>query len=93
MTSKTVDVIVSGAGPVGLLLAYDLAKKGHSVAIVDPKLRPTDQSRALLITSRTVEILDGKGLASDILSEAFISNGMRMIRNGSVVSKKKKKKK
>ncbi|KAI8887236.1 hypothetical protein K501DRAFT_242649 [Backusella circina FSU 941] len=85
MTSETVDVIVSGAGPVGLLLAYDLAKKGHSVAIMDPKPGPTNQSRALLITSRTMEILDGKGLASEVLREAFITNGMRMIRNGSVL--------
>jgi 2-polyprenyl-6-methoxyphenol hydroxylase-like FAD-dependent oxidoreductase len=83
--TKNVDVVISGAGPVGLFLAYDLSKKGHSVAIVDPKPGPTDQSRAILVTSRTMEILDGKGLASDVLKEAFISSGMRMIRNGSVV--------
>ncbi|KAI8889370.1 hypothetical protein K501DRAFT_329168 [Backusella circina FSU 941] len=87
MTVKKVDVIISGAGPVGLLLAYDLSMKGHSVAIMDPKIGPTDQSRALLVTSRTMEILDGKGLASDILKEAFVVSGMQMIRNGSVFGK------
>jgi 2-polyprenyl-6-methoxyphenol hydroxylase-like FAD-dependent oxidoreductase len=88
MTRK-VDVIISGAGPVGLLLAYDLSKMGHSVAIVDTKPGPTDQSRALLVTARTMEILDAKGLASDVLREAFISSGMYMHRNGAVVKKKK----
>jgi 2-polyprenyl-6-methoxyphenol hydroxylase-like FAD-dependent oxidoreductase len=83
--TKNVDVVISGAGPVGLFLAYDLSKKGHSVVIVDPKPGPTDQSRAILVTSRTMEILDGKGLASDVLKEAFLSSGMRMIRNGLVV--------
>ncbi|KAI8884706.1 hypothetical protein K501DRAFT_332508 [Backusella circina FSU 941] len=82
--NRRVDIIISGAGPVGLLLAYDLSKKGHSVAIVDTKPGPTDQSRALLITARTMDILDAKGLASDVLREAFISSGMRMLKNGSV---------
>lgn len=81
-----VDVLVSGAGPTGLFFAYQMAQRDHSVFIVDPKLGPTDQSRALLITSRSMEILESKGLAADILREAFAYSGMRMFKNGAIVS-------
>jgi 2-polyprenyl-6-methoxyphenol hydroxylase-like FAD-dependent oxidoreductase len=89
MSTKTkVDILVSGAGPVGLFFTYQMALRGHSVYCIDPKPGPTDQSRAILITTRTMEILEHKGLAADILSEAFVSSGMRMHRNGAVVSEK-----
>ncbi|KAL9555392.1 hypothetical protein MBANPS3_002391 [Mucor bainieri] len=84
--SLKVDVLVSGAGPTGLFFAYQMAQRGHSVFIVDPKPGPTDQSRAILITSRTMEILESKGIAADILREAFVFCGMRMFRNGSQVA-------
>lgn len=84
--SIKVDILVSGAGPVGLFFAYQMAQRGHSVYIVDPKSGPTDQSRAILITSRTLEVLESKGLAADILREAFVFCGMRMFRGGVIVS-------
>lgn len=87
MTNKTnYDVLVSGAGPVGLFFAYQMAVRGHSVCIVDPKSGPTDQSRAILITARTLEILENKGFAADILYESFAASGMRLFRKGEIVS-------
>lgn len=84
--SIKVDILVSGAGPVGLFFAYQMAQRGHSVYIVDPKTGTTDQSRAILITSRTLEVLESKGLAADILREAFVFCGMRMFKGGVIVS-------
>lgn len=81
-----VDIFISGAGPVGLFFAYQMAKRGHSVYICDPKPGPTAQSRAILITSRTMEILEARGLADEVLSEAFISSGIRLFRQGQIVS-------
>jgi 2-polyprenyl-6-methoxyphenol hydroxylase-like FAD-dependent oxidoreductase len=87
MSTKTkVDVLVSGAGPVGLFFTYQMAMRGHSVYCIDPKPGPTDQSRAILISTRTMEIFENKGLAADILSASFVSSGIRMHRNGAVVS-------
>ncbi|CAO3647085.1 unnamed protein product [Mucor hiemalis] len=87
MTNKTnYDVLVSGAGPVGLFFAYQMAVRGHSVCIVDPKSGPTDQSRAILITARTLEILENKGFAADILYESFAASGMRLFRKGEIVA-------
>ncbi|KAG1122239.1 hypothetical protein G6F42_011668 [Rhizopus arrhizus] len=85
MTTKA-DILVSGAGPTGLFFAYQMAQRGHSVFIVDPKPEPTDQSRAILITARTMEVLDSQGLAADILREAFVFSGMRMFRDGSIMA-------
>jgi 2-polyprenyl-6-methoxyphenol hydroxylase-like FAD-dependent oxidoreductase len=85
-TAIKVDVLVSGAGPVGLFFAYQMATRGHSVYCVDPKPGPTDQSRAILITSRTMEILEFRGFAAEVLSEAFVGSGIRLFRNGVVVS-------
>ncbi|GAA5816293.1 hypothetical protein MFLAVUS_009819 [Mucor flavus] len=82
MSIPTVDVFVSGAGPVGLFFAYQMATLGHTVYCVDPKPGPTDQSRAILITSRTMEILEEKCFASAILSEAVVLNGIKIFRNG-----------
>lgn len=85
MSNIKVDILVSGAGPVGLFFAYQMASRGHSVYCVDPKSGPTDQSRAILITARTMEILEARGLAAEVLSEAFIASGVRIFRNGVVV--------
>lgn len=86
MTIK-VNIFVSGAGPVGLFFAYQMAQWGHSVFIVDPKPGPTDQSRAILITSRSMEVLENVGLAADILRESFVNCGMRVFKDGAMVSR------
>ncbi|CAO3685926.1 unnamed protein product [Rhizopus stolonifer] len=58
---------------------------GHSVYCVDPKVGPTDQSRAIVTTSRTMEILEKSGLASEFLEDGFISSGARMYNKGTLV--------
>jgi 2-polyprenyl-6-methoxyphenol hydroxylase-like FAD-dependent oxidoreductase len=50
----TVDVLIAGAGPVGLAMAVELARFGLSVRIVDKAAQPTDKSKALVLWSRTL---------------------------------------
>ncbi|KAI8062625.1 FAD binding domain-containing protein [Gongronella butleri] len=76
------DVVVCGAGPVGLFLAYQLTKHGHSVYIFDKKPGPTDQSRAFLITPRTLEILHQYGVAYRPLQESLSTRGAFMNLDG-----------
>lgn len=85
-TPVKVDVFVSGAGPVGLFFAYQMASRGHSVYCVDLKSGPTNQSRAISITSRSMEILEARGLASRILAESVVASGVRFYRYGVLVS-------
>lgn len=62
------EVIVVGAGPVGLLLAGELRLAGADVVVLDKLTAPTTESRASTLHSRTMEILDTRGLL-DALGE------------------------
>ena len=51
-------VLISGAGPVGLTMANELARYGVAVRIVDKAAARTDKSKALVLWSRTLELFD-----------------------------------
>ncbi|MGW3100146.1 FAD-dependent monooxygenase [Streptomyces sp. NPDC001102] len=59
---NTTDVIVVGAGPVGLMLAGELRLAGVDVAVYDRLPAPTGESRALGFNRRAAESLDQRGL-------------------------------
>ncbi|TDH60979.1 monooxygenase [Dankookia rubra] len=59
----TKPVLVAGAGPVGLTLACELARYGIPVRVVDKAAARTDKSKALVLWSRTLELLDRGGEA------------------------------
>lgn len=62
MTSNA-EVIVAGAGPVGLLLACELALAGVRVTVLERRSEPVAQSRALTMHGRTLEMLALRGVA------------------------------
>ncbi|WP_089107665.1 FAD-dependent oxidoreductase [Streptomyces hyaluromycini] len=59
---SSADVVVVGAGPVGLLLAGELAGAGVDVVVLERLDVPTTASRASTLHARTMEILDSRGL-------------------------------
>ncbi len=64
-------VVIAGGGPTGMMLAGELALAGVDVAIVERRTsQDLDGSRAGGLLSRTVEVLDQRGIA-----ERFISAG------------------
>ncbi|ANN15834.1 monooxygenase [Amycolatopsis orientalis] len=64
MSSVLLDtqVIVVGAGPVGLLLAGELRLGGADVVVIERLPQPTTESRASTLHARTMEFLDSRGL-------------------------------
>jgi 2-polyprenyl-6-methoxyphenol hydroxylase-like FAD-dependent oxidoreductase len=51
-------VLVIGAGPVGLTMAGELARFGVPVRIVDKSAARTDKSKALALWSRSLALID-----------------------------------
>ena len=72
------EVVIVGCGPTGMMLAGELALAGVDVAIVER--RPTPElvgSRAGGFHSRTLEILDQRGIADRFLAEGQIAQAVR----------------
>lgn len=60
-------VIVVGSGPTGLLLAGDLATAGVPVTVLEKRPHGiSNLSRAFALHARTLEQLDGRGLADEL---------------------------
>jgi 2-polyprenyl-6-methoxyphenol hydroxylase-like FAD-dependent oxidoreductase len=62
------EVLVVGAGPVGLVAALFLKRQGIGVEIIDMHRRTTQHSYALAIHPRTLDILDEAGLADGLIA-------------------------
>ena len=62
------EVLVVGAGPVGLMAALFLQEHGIRVEVVDMHQRTTQHSYALAIHPRTLGILDEAGLAEGLIN-------------------------
>jgi 2-polyprenyl-6-methoxyphenol hydroxylase-like FAD-dependent oxidoreductase len=60
-------VLIVGAGPVGLTMAAELARYGVPVRVVDKAAQRTDKSKALVLWSRTLELLDRAGCSAALV--------------------------
>ena len=84
---EEVDVLISGAGPVGLLIAYCLARYGVSTHVVEQheRAQQTRYGRAAMIAPRTLEMLDQLDLADQLGQIGFVVRGQSSYKNGEKV--------
>src|SRR5579864_6178822 len=68
--SERLDVLVVGAGPVGLFLANECARRGLKWRLVEANATQSEHSKALAIFPRTLEIFDMAGLIDPFLEKA-----------------------
>ncbi|MEV4349838.1 FAD-dependent monooxygenase [Actinoplanes sp. NPDC049596] len=71
--SDETEVIIVGAGPVGLMLAAELRLAGVSTVVLERAAAPAPHARALGLHARTLEQLAMRGL-----QEPFLSAGVRV---------------
>jgi 2-polyprenyl-6-methoxyphenol hydroxylase-like FAD-dependent oxidoreductase len=82
-------VLIIGAGPVGMTLASELTRYGVSVRIVDKAMQRTDKSKALVLWSRTLELLDcfGRNGAAPFVNAGFKINGVTFVTGNKAIGR------
>jgi 2-polyprenyl-6-methoxyphenol hydroxylase-like FAD-dependent oxidoreductase len=77
-TTSNSDVIVVGAGPVGLVAGCELARRGLRVRVIDKLTQPTDQSRAVAVHARSLDMFDRMGLVDELVSTGIKAIAMQL---------------
>jgi 2-polyprenyl-6-methoxyphenol hydroxylase-like FAD-dependent oxidoreductase len=78
-------VLIVGAGPVGLTLAMELTRYGVSVRIFDKAPARTDKSKALVLWSRTLELLERGPGSARFIDAGFKVNAVNMISGNKLI--------
>jgi 2-polyprenyl-6-methoxyphenol hydroxylase-like FAD-dependent oxidoreductase len=76
------DILIVGAGPVGLFLANECARRGLRYRLVEANPTQSEHSKALAIFPRTLEILDMAGLVAPFLEKANRVTSVAVVAHG-----------
>ncbi|NCD69122.1 FAD-dependent monooxygenase [Mucilaginibacter agri] len=80
------DVIILGAGPTGLMLSNQLTRFGIDHMIIDAKSGPTDQSRALVVQARSLEIYEQLGISDKVIAGGQKNDGINFYKHGKIAT-------
>jgi 2-polyprenyl-6-methoxyphenol hydroxylase-like FAD-dependent oxidoreductase len=79
------DVAIVGAGPVGLFLARELIRNGHSIRLFEKNAHQSEHSKALAIMPRTMEVFELAGIvapfeatANRVIAASIVSHGREL---------------
>lgn len=86
-TDSNTDILVVGAGPTGLMLANQLARHGLRPTIIDRHSGPAQQSRAMAVQARTLEIYSKMGIAEVAVSRGAAALAASMWANGRLTAR------
>jgi len=78
-------VLIIGAGPTGLMAACQLRRQGIEPVIIDKKEGPSQESKAVVLHARSVEIYDQLGIANEALLKGEIVENVQLIIKGKKV--------
>jgi 2-polyprenyl-6-methoxyphenol hydroxylase-like FAD-dependent oxidoreductase len=80
------DVLIVGAGPVGLFLANECARRGLRWRCVETRARQSEHSKALAIFPRTLEIFDMAGVVAPFLEAANRVRSVKIFSHGRLLA-------
>ena len=81
-TAIDTDILIVGAGPVGLFLANECARRGLRWRLVESRPSQSVHSKALAIFPRTLEIFDMAGVVSPFLEAANRVTSVAILTHG-----------
>ncbi|AHH99302.1 FAD-dependent monooxygenase [Kutzneria albida] len=82
------DVVVAGAGPTGLVVAIELARRGVGVRVVDRAAEFAANSRSDSLRPRTLEVFEDLGVLDAVLAAGSHKYPMRVHHNGVPVAER-----
>jgi 2-polyprenyl-6-methoxyphenol hydroxylase-like FAD-dependent oxidoreductase len=86
ISEKHIGVLIVGAGPSGLMMAAQLLRYGVQPVIIDSKQGPTDESRALGVQARSLEIYRQMGIVEPAIRDGKKASGLSFNRDGEPVA-------
>ena len=72
------EVLVVGAGPVGLMATAELARRGVGVRVIEKATERSPLSKALVVQPRTLETMDLIGLAEEFVRRGYPAPGLNV---------------
>jgi threonine dehydrogenase-like Zn-dependent dehydrogenase len=76
------EILIVGAGPVGLLLAAELRRDGVDVLLIEQMAQRTFFCKALGVTARTLEIFEDLGLVEQAIDAGVWLTGITVFNDG-----------
>ena len=76
LTQNTTEVVIAGAGPTGLMLAYELALAGVETLVLERLPQRIEQVKGGGIQPRSAELLESRGLLDPLLKRATPREGV-----------------
>jgi 2-polyprenyl-6-methoxyphenol hydroxylase-like FAD-dependent oxidoreductase len=79
-------VVIVGAGPTGLVLAAELARRGVKPRILDAGPEDVRESRAVAVAARSLELLDDMGLAATLVERGIPLRALNFYQDTSLLA-------
>ncbi|SAL47390.1 FAD-dependent monooxygenase [Caballeronia humi] len=80
--SETTDVLIIGAGPVGMLLATELRRSGIDARVIETRAGRAFFVKALGVTARTLEVFEDLDIAREAIDAGVWLTGAETFQDG-----------